>query len=243
MKTRILFIILMALLIIRYLADFSFLIQLTGALTSIGVIFITYTLILFSIFLNKEKLQELNIDKISFWIILGTCSLLAWSYLPFALGFFMFAIVGYFAIEYRKNKFEFQSSTFSIKTFAIALFMLTPLLLLILNSNLIITNEQIINAVFKATFFGVVFEEYLFRGVLWGYLRSQGVGEYKILVIQAILFWLSHYQALLDGSLSFWTTIPFAGVILGLLALRSKSLTTGIVTHFFYNFLLGFILK
>ncbi len=76
-----------------------------------------------------------------------------------------------------------------------------------------------------------------------GFLRDRGLAESRIVLFQAILFWLAHYHLLFDGSLSFWASLPFVSVVLGLLILHSKSLAISTSTHFLYNFLVGIFIK
>jgi membrane protease YdiL (CAAX protease family) len=78
-------------------------------------------------------------------------------------------------------------------------------------------------------------EEPLFRGFLWGYLRRTGWAEAWIWVFQASMFWLAHIYYLGRAPISFWVTIPLAGLILGLLAWRFRSITTGMIAHCLMN--------
>lgn len=45
----------------------------------------------------------------------------------------------------------------------------------------------------------IVFEEIVFRGALWAYLRSFGASEQVAFYVQAFLFWIAHYRYLLLG--------------------------------------------
>jgi membrane protease YdiL (CAAX protease family) len=96
---------------------------------------------------------------------------------------------------------------------------------------------SIVQAFFQANVPAIVFEEFLFRGFLWGYLRNKGMGEWLILLIQAIFFWMSHHKYLLAQNFYFfWIPLPLAAVLLGYLVLKSKSLTSSSVAHFLFNF-------
>lgn len=76
-------------------------------------------------------------------------------------------------------------------------------------------------------------EEPLFRGFLWGYLRRRGWKDPIIWIFQALLFWISHINYW--GRSSFWFTLPFLGLFLGLLAWRSRSVATSMAAHAGYN--------
>jgi len=91
---------------------------------------------------------------------------------------------------------------------------------------------------------GIVFEEVLFRGALWAYLRGLGLSEQATFYIQAILFWVSHHEFLaLNDPYSFWVALPIAAILWGLMTLRSKSLTLSTIGHFLFNFITQLLLK
>ncbi len=79
-----------------------------------------------------------------------------------------------------------------------------------------------------------VMEEPLFRGFLWGILRKAGWKDFWTWVFQAVLFDFSHIY--------YWKVFPIsilsvflAGLFFGLLAWRSKSISTSIVAHSIIN--------
>ena len=76
-----------------------------------------------------------------------------------------------------------------------------------------------------------VTEEPMFRGFLWGYLRKAGWREIWIWLFQAGLFMLAHVYNLNNSQFSFWVIAPFGGLVLGLLAWRSRSITTSLAAH------------
>lgn len=100
--------------------------------------------------------------------------------------------------------------------------------------------------IFITTFLGVlqsylvlnIFEEVIFRGALWAYLRSHGISERVTFFVQAFLFWIAHHRTLLLGEqYFFWVATPCIAILLGLLAWRSKSLTPSTIGHFLFNFI------
>lgn len=84
----------------------------------------------------------------------------------------------------------------------------------------------------------VVVEEVMFRGMFWMLLKKLGFSEFKVIVFQAILFWLSHINFLKDFAF-FWVIIPIASILLGVIVWRSKSLTPSVIAHVLFNVLLG----
>lgn len=79
-------------------------------------------------------------------------------------------------------------------------------------------------------------EEPLFRGFLWGQLRKSGWKAAYVLIAQALLFMLAHGRLLTAISdLPFALSIFAGALIFGLLAMRSRSISTSMMAHGFYN--------
>ena len=76
-----------------------------------------------------------------------------------------------------------------------------------------------------------VYEEPLFRGFLWGRLRKASWEEKGVWLVQAGLFWVSHLYYAITEPYSFWISVPMAGLVLGLLAWRSRSIAWAMVAH------------
>jgi membrane protease YdiL (CAAX protease family) len=84
-------------------------------------------------------------------------------------------------------------------------------------------------------------KEPFFRGFLWGSLRKTGLKDIWIWLAQAGLFWLGHAYALLYTPFSFWLIVPVGGLVLGLLAWRSRSIAPSMVAHGLANGLSQFM--
>jgi membrane protease YdiL (CAAX protease family) len=80
-------------------------------------------------------------------------------------------------------------------------------------------------------FYAGIAEEPFFRGFLWGILRKAGWKEVWIWLTQAGLFWLGHAYFLGKATWSFWLLVPASGLIFGLLAWRSRSISTCMIAH------------
>jgi hypothetical protein len=78
-------------------------------------------------------------------------------------------------------------------------------------------------------------EEPVFRGILWGLLRRAGVKEVRIWLFQGMLFWVAHLYYLDKFPLSFWVVVPLSGLLFGLLAWGSRSITTSMFAHGMVN--------
>lgn len=86
--------------------------------------------------------------------------------------------------------------------------------------------DQLLNA--------AVLEEPLFRGFMWGFLKSVHCKEVWIWLFQAALFWLGHIYYLGTLNISFFT-VPCVALVLGLLSWRSKSIGNSMIAHGLIN--------
>lgn len=91
-------------------------------------------------------------------------------------------------------------------------------------------NEIFIGGFVYQMSYAAISEEPLFRGFLWGYLRKAGWREIWIWLFQAGLFWVGHIYYFGKLPISFWI-VPLAGLLLGGLAWRSRSIATSIAAH------------
>jgi CAAX amino terminal protease family. len=86
-----------------------------------------------------------------------------------------------------------------------------------------------------------VCEEPLFRGFLWGFLRDLHWKDHWILLFQAFTFMLGHIYYINNYWFALFITVPIAGLVLGLVAWRSKSVGASMVTHSFLNSVTNFV--
>ena len=101
-------------------------------------------------------------------------------------------------------------------------------------------DQMVLTSLLQAQLAAVVFEEVIFRGVLWTVLRNLGLKEIVVYFISAFLFWMAHFRYLLQGSTySFWFAIPLLAFLFGYMTWRTKSLTPGTIGHFLFNFLVA----
>jgi membrane protease YdiL (CAAX protease family) len=82
--------------------------------------------------------------------------------------------------------------------------------------------------------FGVIVEEMIYRGFLWGYLRKIGWEEKKIIWGQGILFWLSHLYRI-RTPITFFLTIPLLTFVSSKLVQRSRQVFPSILSHLITN--------
>jgi membrane protease YdiL (CAAX protease family) len=74
-------------------------------------------------------------------------------------------------------------------------------------------------------------EEFIFRGLLWGYLTRLWGDNNKACLAQGLIFWLFHYDRIIASPVFFWIISPIYITLFSLLVLRSRSLAPSIVAH------------
>lgn len=199
-----------------------------------------YTLTVFLVVLNKERLDLLNIDR-SFILILMFGSVMSLFQLGgdlvsivIVVGLLCWMLQSKLFLHGRSNQYDLLTLFPILVIYMFGLLPAVYYLLVIKN----ITNLTIIVDSFLQTQIAVVvFEETLFRGALWGYLRRFGLNEWLILCTQSILFWIAHYKyVLLGNSYFFWIFLPIIAISFGLMTLRSRSLTPSTICHYSFNF-------
>ncbi len=101
-------------------------------------------------------------------------------------------------------------------------------------SNLLLEEEINLKFVFSVTVMAGLFEELLFRGGMLNHLLDR-YGDYTAIGISGVFFGLIHYMGVES-----WLQTGFAviaGILFGLMYVRTESLWAVIIMHGFYNFL------
>lgn len=212
---------------------------------------IVYILTVAIILLNRHRLALLNIDR-PFIAALLIGGILYVFYLIQSVGVFVGIAVGLIYWAYQSNQLVFKNPVPYPKGTGL-LILLTILLAL---APIVLFRPTLKSPldlqIFGTTFLeilipqlaGIVFEEVLFRGALWAYVRSLGLGDQSAFYIQAVLFWVSHHEFLsLNNPYSFWVAVPIAAVLWGLMTWRSKSLTPSTISHVLFNSISQLLLK
>jgi hypothetical protein len=196
------------------------------------------------IWLNREDLQSLNIDR-KFIIIFIFVGYLYSLLLPLELGIFLAPATTLILWLLLSNKLQFAHTPLHFKQ--VAVFILIILVPLIIKSISLGTSatlpdaKTIIEGFFTANLPLVVFEEVLFRGLLWMHLISMGFQRYQVIFTQGLLFWFSHLYYFKSDPISFWFWLPLSSIMLGIIVWRSKSISQSTIGHFLYNFLLQLV--
>ena len=97
-----------------------------------------------------------------------------------------------------------------------------------------VTLSMLTNGILFQLSFAAVMEEPLFRGFLWGSFRQTGMRAEPVCVVQAALFWLAHIYYYNTG-INFWLVIPIGSLVLGVVVLKTKSISYSMATHALIN--------
>lgn len=227
-------VILCILLLLRYSS--SYLAKLWGEYQDFYFILATFPFLVLVIWLNKDDLQSLHIDKpfILIFILLGI--LLTTTFLHSYLGIVSAAGTIFVFVSLTKQKFHVDNIGLKSSWITTTILGLIPVLLIrvIFFEQIFRSNYYNVGWMLTSRLWGVIYEEMVFRGILWMVLEKLKINEKNILIIQAFLFWLAHIEN--ASKLSFWLVVPLASLWFGYLVLRSKSLTPSTISHFAYNF-------
>lgn len=206
--------------------------------------FSLYVLIFLLIWINRDNLKSYNINVTSLNILVFGGIILTIQLSEVLLKVALLLIVSFFCWAKSQNLLRTHETTYYptwvliIFIFFIVLAWLPVLLYSVPTQST--AGSRAINlstAFFQAYLPGVVFEEFLFRGFLWGYLSKIKVDERIILLIQAVLFWISHHRfLLLHNTYLFWLPLPIMALLLGWVVMKSKSLASSTIAHYLFNF-------
>lgn len=217
----------------------------------------TYLLTALFIIVEKDKLSDYHIDRLTIFIIIlckpvQTLLLSYWGFTDLALTFphwpgLLIWIISFglliFTIVHYNNlpKFPLKKSTWIIYGLLLGLISsITFGFFMFFN----LKNTQYIDAMHIATEvkripitflyqlgYAAVAEEPVFRGFVWGWLKQRNVKTFQICLIQTALFTLAHFYYIPDASFVLFTVIPLSAALFGWLAYRSKSIIPALLVH------------
>lgn len=202
--------------------------------------FINFSPILISIVIlaNRDRLQDLNIDKPFVLIFIYSGILLSWiHFFPngWLIGISVLTILFYFI----KGEIVFEPLNRSARQIS-SLIIIVFFIYICSFGDYFFGTQNMDNAIslfFSYLFSTAIYEEMIYRGLLWMFLKDKGWGDFKIIIIQAILFWLSHISTVLVDPSQFFIVVPILSLILGYIVMRTKSLTPSTIFHVLYNFM------
>jgi membrane protease YdiL (CAAX protease family) len=205
---------------------------------------LAYILTVIIIWLNRHRLSTLNMDR-PFLIAVMLGGMLYIFYLPTDIGLLVGITTLFVFWAYINDYFSFaETIQYPSWTVPLVCISATPVFLYALLFSPVLKFQPnfpiVFTSLLQAQLAAVVFEEVIFRGVLWTILRNFGLKEVMAYFISSFLFWMAHFKYLLQGSTySFWFAIPLLAFLFGFMAWRTKSLTPGTIGHFLFNFLVA----
>lgn len=200
-------------------------------------------LIALVVILNQDRLRRLNMDRlyIVFLIIAGLIGV----YLSLINDLWLIAAITIVAVIYfvyalliHKIEFAFferrslPSVLLVIAMFAAILYIIS--ILTAIKVNFPLSEQASLEFLLEDIPFAI-YEEAIFRGLLYMFFTDLGLSRSKVFFGQAFLFWLNHINRAIPNPMFFWVVLPILSLVLGYVVLRSKSLTLGTITHIIYN--------
>lgn len=234
----ILFILLSVIIIGSFLNTWLSVHKTSGYWIGIWYLCIGYTLCSIAIWLNKDDLQCLNIDA-NFMVIFIFIGALTSYALPFWFGIFLGFVTLYNFIQFRFGGLrvaEFYPKRWVI--ISLIVLSLIPTIFGVWQSGMTISwsgKMDIFNSAFKANITQVVIEEFVFRGMLWMFLRNFNLEGGPVIIIQAFLFWFIHQFYFFSNPVVFWIYLPVQSIFYGIIVWRAKSITPSFWAHFLNN--------
>jgi hypothetical protein len=192
------------------------------------------------IFVNRGNLKSLNIDD-GFWDLYVVGGLFYIFYHLWPSGWLVALLMVLVFTYFRKMGIKFDgttTSTLRMIRFIVIIFLL-GLLLISFSLNMAKIKEAIHWFATEIPFMPI--EEFIFRGLSWTVFKNLNWRESRILIVQAILFWLAHVNTMLSFPFYFWVLAPLLSITLGIVAWRCKSITPSTIAHILINIFLGFI--
>jgi membrane protease YdiL (CAAX protease family) len=229
---------------IKYLKNFFYLLDLSTNLSALESLqnqsvqfFYNYSfiLVLFVAIINRSNIKELNIDKIFMFIMLGGgLAHLRTTSWDFKSALISVALI-FMSILYLWGQYNFRDAqpNLSRTIFLVSIAFLLGILFII---DFISFSK--INLAFQWLIIDiplVIVEEVVFRGMLWMFLKKLNFSEYKIVILQAIFFWISHVYFASEIPVSFWVITPIMSIILGVSVWSTRSITSSIFVHVLFN--------
>jgi membrane protease YdiL (CAAX protease family) len=207
---------------------------------------LNYLMVIAVILLRRDQLASMNIDYLFLLLlILGGILLVIFS-LPISAGLAVAFAITLLAWNLANRRLVVRQATLErgapVWLPLISLLALAPGVLYVLASghHFSLGVSDFSRAIYGLDVYAIAGEEFLFRGMLWDFLRNRKLSDRKILIVQALLFWFSHHRYL-NRPFTFWVAAPIVGLALGYVILRSKSIGQSTISHLLYNLAAGLL--
>ena len=186
------------------------------------------------IILNRSNLKKLNIDFLFmvmfFWGSVYYCRFYFWP-----TGWVVALLLLFMIILYTKKEYKFGKLDCTMPWILLFIGIAFCLSLLFIKNPFEYTKVRYALHAFVTEFPFLAVEEVVFRGMLWMFLKDLNWSELKIIISQAILFWLFHAFYIPSDPTFFWIVVPIISILLGIVVWRTKSITTSTIAHVLIN--------
>lgn len=199
----------------------------------------SFPILVFIFKLNRDQLQRMNVDRfyVVLLIISGLIKLYAYPYLYNILAVIALIYAVYILFN---SKVKFGVIDFNgLRMMLLIVGVLAGIQFC--NSGLdgeikiSLPSSELLDQFLLRIIPGSIYEEAMYRGVLYMFLMDVGVSKSKALYIQAFLFSFKHIGSLLVSPFFFWVILPILSLGYGYIAMRSKSLTPSTIVHLLSN--------
>jgi membrane protease YdiL (CAAX protease family) len=208
----------------------------TEALFYITLAFLTIPILSLIIKLNRGDVQSLGVDQY-YLLMFAVASVMQLYYLPYTLPTAVVLIyIVPLLFEDKINVGPFNTAAWVIGSISV-LFSFVYLVLLLHTKGTLGDNEHLVG-LFVEVVPRSIYEELIFRGMLFSFLCDSGFSRNKSFTIQGVMFWLMHLGYSVANPLFFWIAMPVISLILTYIVMRTKSLALSSVAHIFINLLL-----
>ncbi len=186
------------------------------------------------IILNRNNLKKLNVDFLFmimfFWGGVYYCRFYFWP-----TGWMVALLLVFMIILSVKKEYKFGGLDSKMPWILLIIGILFCLSLLFIKNPFEYTKVRYALHSFVTEFPFIVVEEVVFRGMLWMFLKDLNWPELKIIISQAILFWLFHAFYIPSDPTFFWIIVPIISIFLGIVVWRTKSITASTIAHVLIN--------
>jgi len=212
---------------LRNLERALFLLQWFGSFPAIAIV----------VKLNRDQLQKMNIDRFYVFILIsaGLTELYKFPYNLFAVIALIYTVYALFDNRVTFGTVDRNSLRVIFLVagvFAGLTFCITGLVGTV---KIELPNTELVDRFVFEIIPGSIYEEAVYRGMLYMFLMDLGVSKSKAFYIQAFLFSIKHMGYLLALPFFFWIILPIHSLLYGYIAMRSKSLTLSTFAHLLYN--------
>jgi hypothetical protein len=196
---------------------------------------LTYVFLMIGVILYKGELSILWMDRFFMILLIIANISVCWNFfLPFGwIAGLLTVFIGSLDIMKRLSFKKIARPTW-IYIYG-SIFISFIGFMVLINPTRILTFQRIFPELFSWEYPSAIFEELFFRGFVWMLFSHLKISAPKIIIFQALLFWIAHLNYIFTSPFTFWLFAPIVGLLLGIIVWRSKSLVPSSLVHIVLN--------